>query len=121
MPVNLMMRQYSFVLLQERGSILPGTLGANVAFGLDNDSDRAPAVILHRALVPKIIGSFSDTHVCGARLALEGVRSIMMSMYLADTGQDWNALESFMKQQEQCLARLVALSAVQCRLVCAGG
>jgi hypothetical protein len=115
------MRQYAFVLLQERGSLLPGPLGSHLCIGVDNDLDRAPIILLHRALVGRIVGTFSDSHVAGARLTLAcGRHLLLVSVYLADTGKDWAAVEASMKQQELCISSLVSLSADKFELICGG-
>jgi hypothetical protein len=121
MFVKLMMKQYALVLLQERGCLLPGPLGSHVCIGVDNDLDRAPGILLHRALVGQIVGTFSDSHVAGVRLTLAGGRHlVLVSVYLADTGKDWAASEASMKQQELCINTLPALSAEKIELICGG-
>ena len=53
MCVKLMMKQDALVLLQDRGSLLPGPLGSHLCIGVDNDLDRAPVILLHRAQLPQ--------------------------------------------------------------------
>jgi hypothetical protein len=119
MFVKIRMKQYAFVLLQERGSLLPGTLGSHVCIGVDNDIDRAPGILLHRALVGRSVGTYSDSHVAGVRLVLAcGRHLVLVSFYLADTGKDWTAFESSMKQQELCLTHLAALACEKNELIC---
>ena len=121
MCVKLMMKQYAFVLLQERGSLLPGPLGSHLCIGVDNDLDRAPGILLHRALAHRIVGTFSDSHVAGVRLTLScGRHLVLVSVYLADTGKDWADFEASMKQLELCINGLALLSAEKFELICGG-
>jgi hypothetical protein len=121
MFVKLMMKQFAFVLHQERGSLLPAPLGSHVCIAVDNDLDRAPGIIIHRALVGRIVGTYSDSHVAGVRLALAcGRHVVLVSVYLADTGKDWAAFESSMQHQELCLAHLASLACAKFDLICGG-
>jgi hypothetical protein len=85
MFVKLMMKQYAFVLFQERGCLLPGPLGSHLCIGVDNDLDRAPGILLHRALVCRSVGTFSDSHVAGVRLSLAGVVIWFWSQFICRT------------------------------------
>ncbi len=116
--------KYGFVLLQEKGVLDKHSgisRGHEVVCMEGDDVDRCPAVIVHRALVPRIVGTRIWRRVVGVRLRTHNAADlILISLHIPDTGKSACAFDHAIRELDDTIVSLCSVGDRPWRLVVGG-